>query len=1123
MLCMLIKQWFSLACLLCIVLHGMSQFSDDFSDGNFTSNPTWLGMDTNFTVDVNNRLQLDAPAVTSESYLYTTSNAIYDAEWQFDVMLDFNPSGSNRVFVYLTSTHADFSQNLNGYYVLIGNSDDEVSLYRQSGSSSSKIIDGVNDFVDLSAPNLRVRVTRDANGNWELFADTSTMFTNEVSQGTVNDISHNTSSYFGVLCDYTSTRSDKFFFDNFMVSGTSIPDTIKPTVDSVVAVSSTELTVFFSEELNSTTAENTSNYNLSAGLGNPESVLWNVNTFSTTLTLSNGLQPNVTYNLTISGVEDIAGNAIVTSTIPVVLEQPVLLNYRDIVINEILADEKPVVGLPEAEFVELYNTTNQTIPLTGLTFSDASSTINLPTALLPPNGYIILCNSSDSILFAPFGQVVAVTSLPALNNGGDVLSIAQNGTIIDQVSYNESWYDTEAKKDGGWSLEQVNPNSPCSGSANWKESENVAGGTPGSENSIFSNAPDITPPQVQTIIQLSSNQIEVIASEPLDTLATASISISVSPSVGGSQITYSSISSFIVTFSNSFEIGVAYNLSINGLTDCVGNQQSDEFVIQIGNGINPKPFDLVINEIYSIPDDAVLQEEFIELYNTTDSLITLENLFFADASSSVNLPSITVAPKSYVVLIGGTSTGTDPTFVNGVWFIPFSNFPSLNNSGDDLQLGNALNGQVIDQVSYSNTWYKDADKANGGYSLERKNPFDVCAGAVNWEEPIDIEHTQGLENTWFNPATPESVKWIAAQWHSDSTIRITASGKVAANSFSLTSTPVLQFDSVVAEDASESSFLIYFSDTVDFSDEYVLNISIGFDCRGNEVATKTFVLKAAQQKDVVINEVLFNPVTGGSDYVELYNNSKDTINLNEWSFHYLNSNNELRTALLSDSTMFIYPKEYKLFTENIEQTLLQYPEGREMQMHEIDLPSFANDAGRVTLASNLGDTIDDFSYSEEYHFELLRDKDGVSLERLDPNRKTNDPTNWHSASELVNYGTPAYQNSQFVLATFNDEVTVSPETFSPDEDGIDDVVTISFKLKQSGYVANISIYDPNGTKVRELVNNRLLGTKDAVSWNGIRDDGQKADIGIYLIYIELFDLSGNTKHYKETCVLATRF
>ena len=1119
----MLKHWFSATFTLLLLQFAQAQFSDDFSDGDFTANPGWSGMDTNFTVNASNQLQLDAPAVNSESFLSTTSQSIFDADWQFDVTLGFNPSNSNRAYVYLTSNQPDLSQNLNGYYVLIGNSDDEVSLYRQTGGSSSKIIDGVNDMVDVSAPSVRVRVTRDANGNWELFADTSAAFNNPVSQGTVNDVTHSSSTHFGVLCDYTSTRSDLFFFDNFNVTGTIIPDTTPPSVDSLRVNTATELALYFSEALNVTTAEQVGNYSITGGIGTPQTATWNAASNSVILQLTSSLIPNLNYALSISQVEDVSGNQLIPVTLPFSLVQPVLINPRDVVINEILADPTPVIGLPEGEFVELYNNTSSAIPLGDVTFSDASTTTDLPNVLLPPNSYLILCPAADSALWAPFGPVAALSPWPTLNNSGDDLTLAQGGVVIDQVLYRSSWYDTEEKRSGGWSLEQVNPTPDCSGAANWKESEDVSGGTPGTQNSVFSNAPDVTAPLVTSVSQVGPTQVEVTTNEPLDTTATSNISIVLAPSLGLNQISYTSLSAFTVTFSGSFVEGVAYSLTINGITDCAGNQQTEAFEIQIGNGITPRPFDLVINEIYPIPGEGFIQEEFVELYNATDSLISLEDLYFADASSSVSLPPISMAPGSYAVLISGTSLGSDPFFLDNVWYLPYSSFPSLNNAGDDLELGNSVNGLVIDQVSYSNNWYSDPDKGDGGYSLERKNPFDVCAGSSNWEEPIDVENTQGLQNTWFIAVTPDPIQWLAAQKQSDSTVQITASGRVSLGTFTVSISPSFAVDSIVATDASESIFLVYFADVLNDQVTYELTISAAQDCKGDQIQGESFMIKTPQKGEVVINEVLFNPVTGGSDYVELYNNSQNVIDLNGWGFHYLNSNDELLVAELSDTALLMLPGEYELFTESIEETILQYPDGRVERMHQIDLPSFPNDEGRVTLASNLGDTIDDFRYSEDYHFELIRDVDGVSLERIDPNRSTNDPTNWHSASQLVNYGTPGYENSQFVEAGFVDEVTVSPETFSPDEDGRDDVVTISFKLADPGYVANISIYDPNGTMVKDLVNNRLLGKEDAVSWDGVRDDGQKADIGIYLIYIELFDLSGDVKHHKETCVLATRF
>ena len=57
----------------------VAQFTDDFSDGNYTQNPQWTGVTSHFQVNTSNELQLNAPAATATSHLVTQSNAIGNA------------------------------------------------------------------------------------------------------------------------------------------------------------------------------------------------------------------------------------------------------------------------------------------------------------------------------------------------------------------------------------------------------------------------------------------------------------------------------------------------------------------------------------------------------------------------------------------------------------------------------------------------------------------------------------------------------------------------------------------------------------------------------------------------------------------------------------------------------------------------------------------------------------------------------------------------------------------------------------------------------------------------------------------------------------------------------------
>ena len=214
--------------LLCLPMIGFGQFTDNFSDGDFIANPAWLGDVGVFEVDTNNILHLN-DSTTGAASLVTQSQTIINGEWIFDVRLDFPPSGNNYAKVYIASDMMDLSGPLNGVYVKIGGqsgSIDDISLYTQTGINSNEIIDGIDGFV-TNDPDIRVKVTRDAIGNWELFLDTNgVLFT----QGTAFDNSITSSDYFGVYCKYTVTRSDKFWFDDFSVSGGAIgqPKTYVP-------------------------------------------------------------------------------------------------------------------------------------------------------------------------------------------------------------------------------------------------------------------------------------------------------------------------------------------------------------------------------------------------------------------------------------------------------------------------------------------------------------------------------------------------------------------------------------------------------------------------------------------------------------------------------------------------------------------------------------------------------------------------------------------------------------------------------------------------------------------------------------------------------------------------------
>ena len=210
----------------------IAQVYDNFSDGDFTRDPNWFGMQHNFEIDAENRLHLNAPGENSSSYLCLKSQILETASWEISIKLDFNPSSSNYLDWYLTANDSLLENCSEAYFVRIGNSEDELSLYRQENGETTKIIDGLDGRININPVNIKVKVERLLGGNWSLWVDLLDE-NGWVLEGSVQDHQINSTGYSGINCVYTSTRSDKFYFDDVFIDGDPYIDSIPP--DLIIA------------------------------------------------------------------------------------------------------------------------------------------------------------------------------------------------------------------------------------------------------------------------------------------------------------------------------------------------------------------------------------------------------------------------------------------------------------------------------------------------------------------------------------------------------------------------------------------------------------------------------------------------------------------------------------------------------------------------------------------------------------------------------------------------------------------------------------------------------------------------------------------------------------------------
>ena len=167
------------------------------------------------------------------------------------------------------------------------------------------------------------------------------------------------------------------------MTGDEIVDVQPPTLVSATAITNSQLDLLFSEPVGGANLLLTSNYTI-----NPSVVVGAVSVDGTNaallhLNLASSLTNGQNYTVTVSTMEDAFGNTAtnLTGNFSYLIGETAVKG--DILISEIMVDPSPVIGLPELEFIEIYNKSSKYIDLSNWKLGDQSG---LTQALLHAAG-----------------------------------------------------------------------------------------------------------------------------------------------------------------------------------------------------------------------------------------------------------------------------------------------------------------------------------------------------------------------------------------------------------------------------------------------------------------------------------------------------------------------------------------------------------------------------------------------------------------------------------------------------------------------------------------------------------------------------------------------------------------
>jgi hypothetical protein len=548
---------------------------------------------------------------------------------------------------------------------------------------------------------------------------------------------------------------------------------------------------------------------------------------------------------------------------------------------------------------------------------------------------------------------------------------------------------------------------------------------------------------------------------------------------------------------------------------------------------------LAINEIAYAPINS--ESEWVELFNPGNRRLSIAGWNIGDASLPqgrvITPDSISVAPNGFLVVTRDTAAflRTHPSARGKS--IPMAGFPTLNNSGDDVVLRDEA-GILIDSVHYDPAW-GGAD----GHSLERCDATAMSCDSSNWGSCADPEGS--------SPARFNSIGTLETDL---SVVSCTAPAGVAGRPVTVQATVRnvgrntvgsafldLFVDSIVSPDSGSPVDHVILPRAIAKGESCTVSltwqnpgggkhrvcaqVSCEGDTRWRNDTLWTSLTIGYPPLTVRINEIMCTPMPGEAEFIEIVNCGETEVDISGWSLGVGSGEGDReRRFQLSTTRKRVRPTGYWVLASDSSvvrsSSRCTGDTGRLTIIGSSSL-QLRNEGDLLVLRDATGATVDSAAYRSQWHNPSLGDVAGRSLEKVRPDLPSNDPRNWGS-SLVPTGGTPGCVNSIYVVRLPDrSRLSVFPNPFSPDGDGVDDRAMIRYEVPLVACTMMLKIFDVRGRMVRRLANNEPCGSQGVVVWDGMTEERRRARIGVYIVFLEVLDDAKSTIWTaKATVVLA---
>jgi hypothetical protein len=785
--------------------------------------------------------------------------------------------------------------------------------------------------------------------------------------------------------------------------------------------------------------------------------------------------------------------------------------FRTFVLNEFIP--QPISGLPE--FVEIVNMSSDIVDLNNWRITDSNEGLNygLGSVSIAMGEYVAIAADSTLVDSVPNGisYLTPDGGFPTLNNSGDEIRIFDPfNSLIDSLFYSSTWGINQ-----GISLEKYYTNDSSHIQGNWAPSTSLSGFTIGAPNTV-------TPAIINGTLlseniyyspSIPSETNEVIMSIPILNSGTSIFSGMVQVFSNNVMINQSAINSGNIGDTVLVDISIGtFNSGFNemSLFLIVENDEDENDNTGLDTLKIRYPFGtILINEFMSAPNND--QSEFVELF-------AFRNLDMVEWSISDNhldpvlLNTISVSSGDFIVVLSDSNM-MDLLDGNAHLFFPF-NFPSLNNSGDGIYIFDHTES-VIDSLNYDTDWpltsERSTEKIRQSYTsngssnwLLADENISMTPGAKNSVMVLDVDGMIILNSITYSPIPPfpDSVVTIL--------IPIVNAGVESFDgTFSIEMNDDEIGDGIIPIISMGDTTIIESKIVSPISGLHSISIILDIVDDGNyENNIATFLLPVRYLfGSVLVNEFYPLPDSIESEFVEII--PQKIVNINNWTIRDLGGAKGVLPNLDLSAFTYCLITDDSSFLDIIPDTSILILPGN-------GLPGLNNSSETIYILDHTESVIDSVHYNENWSL-----MDSRSVEKYRITDTSNEPNNWGiSVGEAGK--TPGFQNSLFFSnLPSKGSVAISPDPFSPDGDGIDDELTITYSLLYLEAAIRWEIIDMAGRVIAKPYYNYQVGQNGKLTWNGQRDNGKSARIGIYVMKISFQDIASiQSWETVKTVVLA---